>query len=104
MLLKDIEDYIKNSKIKSNEAEIKFELENEKEKKNKGNNQDIYFITCNYIFNICYKEINQDLKLKDENILVNSINSKSKGFLYLIDELSNDDYLVINRENPHIFE
>ena len=52
---------------------------------------------------------NTKLEYKDENILVNSINGKSQGFLSLINELINDYYIeddsfYIDNENNQISE
>ena len=103
--LKDIEDYIEKSNIKYNNSEILFQLKKEEKEINKDNNKDIFYINCIYIFCLYYKKQKYTLKFKDENILVNSIDSKLKGFIFLINELSNDDYISINKEkNLHILE
>ena len=40
---------------------------------------------------------NKRLIFIDENILEDNINTKSKGFIYLINELNNDDYEIAER-------
>ena len=86
--LEEIEDYIKKSDIKIKKCDLEFLLNLE------GINNDIYNILCTIKFNNIFD--NKEYQFKDENILVNSIDSKSKGFLYLINELTNDDYSNYN--------
>ena len=56
------------------------------EKKN--NNKNIYYLKCIYT-------LNNNLKFIDQNIFVDSINSHTRGFIYLINELTNDNYINI---------
>ena len=103
--LKDIEEYIEKSNIKINNSEIIFQFKKEENKINKDNNKDIFYITCKYIFSFYYKNKKYKSIFKDENILIDSIDSKFQGFIYLINELSNEDYLTINEEiNVYILE
>ena len=54
------------------------------------NHRDIYNLSC---FSSFYNQINKEkLTFIDENILVDSVNSKSQGFVNLINELTNEDY------------
>ena len=107
--LNDIENYIEKSKIINNYSEIFFELKKEN-KINNSNNKDFFYITCNYEFVTEFKDkenkdktIRKKFLFKDENILVNSIDSKFQGFIYLINELSNEDYKTINKQKKNIF-
>ena len=93
--IKEIEDYIKNSGIQFN-PQIKLELIREDDEINAREEaheyKDLYNITCNSTFK---NQLKQDelLSFRDENILVHSINGKSQGFINLINELNNEDYL-----------
>ena len=84
--LEEIEEYIILSKIKPNNSEITFEIKKINEKKN--NNKNIYYLKCIYT-------LNNNLKFIEQNILEDSINSHTSGFIYLINELTNDDYINI---------
>jgi hypothetical protein len=90
VFIEDIEEYIKQEDIKFNPQII---LEIEKEKIMNENN--LYYLTCIYTF---YNQMNNNEKMtfRDENILVNSIKGKCEGFFYLMNELSNDDYIGAN--------
>ena len=59
------------------------------------NNNYIYNISCKYIF--YQPENNQELTFKDNNILINGINSVYQGFQYLISEINDEkyEYLII---------
>ena len=59
--------------------------------KKKNNN-----IICKSTFVNKYNK-NKRLIFIDENILEDNINTKSKGFIYLINELNNDDYEIAER-------
>ena len=84
--------------------EIKLEkLEKEEEKKQnkfRKNNEakyiDIFNITCISSFHYKKNNINRKFEFKDEDILVNGLDSKYQGFVYLINELTNEDYLILN--------
>ena len=91
--IKDILDYISQSEIYYT-PDIKLELTREKEtydyyNDNNKNNDNIYNITCISSF---IKDNDEELKFTDYNVLENGIESEHCGFLYLINELSNDDY------------
>ena len=68
--------------------DIKLEFQREKE-----NNEDfIYNIFCIYNF---YEPIKyENLKFKEENILINGIKSKSEGFKYLLKEINNVKFKI----------
>ena len=85
IFIENIEEYIKKADIQFN-PEITLELERDKKKEK----NDIYYIKC--ISSFKNQINNTTLEYKDENILVNSIKGKSEGFLFLINELINDDY------------
>ena len=100
--IEDIRECISNSELKY-KPDIKLELEREsdddydddefnyvyKEK----NEKDIYNIKCisSFVLNDS-EEKKKEFKYKDYNILVKGIDDGCCGFLYLINELSNDDY------------
>ena len=93
IFIEEIEEYIKKSKIKFN-PQITLELENTKkpqDEKTPDEYKILYNITCISTF-INQLNNNEIMKFKDENILVNSINGKCKGFIYLINELMSEDY------------
>ena len=91
--IKDILDYISQSEILYT-PDIKLELNRQKgyddyfSDKNK-NNDNIYDITCISSF---IKDKVDEFKFTDYDVLKNGIDSEHCGFLYLINELSNDDY------------
>lgn len=82
LFLEQIEENILSPKIKLFNSEVSFEIERPKDSKK--NKDKIYYLTCLYTFN--------ELKFIDRNILVNGINSKTRGFIFLINELTNEDY------------
>ena len=86
IFFEEIQEYLLRSKIKLSSAEIDMELT-----KKKNNN-----IICKSTFVNKYNK-NKRLIFIDENILEDNINTKSKGFIYLINELSNDDYEIAER-------
>ena len=51
-----------------------------------GKNGDLYYINCVSSYE------DKDVEYKDENVLVNGIQGKIPGFIYLVNELCNDDY------------
>lgn len=94
--LNEIQEYIKYSGIQFN-PQIEIELINEEreiydEEDGHHDYKDLYYITCNSTF-INQINNNEELSFKDENILVHSINGKSQGFINLINELNNEDYI-----------
>ena len=93
--IKEIEQYIKQSNIKFNPQII---LELKKEKKENNNHKEykeLYNITCITTF---YNQLEDNCKMifKDENILLHSINGQSQGFINLINELINEDFIGAN--------
>ena len=54
------------------------------------NKKDIFNITCVSSFKNKYSE--EITSLKDYNVLINGIDGQPYGILYLVNELSNDDY------------
>ena len=93
VFIEEIEEYIKKKEIKFN-PQITLELKNEgisQDEKTPDKYKKLYNITCISTF-INQLNNNTIMKFKDENILVNLINGKCKGFIYLINELMNDDY------------
>ena len=91
----EIEEYIKNAKIKKS-SQIKMKIEKNEKKVNK--NKNIYYMTCTSIYENFFKN-KKEYAFKDENILVNNIDSLEQGFIYLINELSNNDYSFNNMNN-----
>ena len=85
----EIENIISISPIKLR-PRIKCEIKREKE--------DFKGLLYNMTFFARFKNNNKNQRFKDENILENGIDSKSQGFLYLINELCNDDYNDNNNE------
>ena len=64
------------------------------EKQNEMNDDSNYNITCTYTF---YAPIeNKEFKFKDDNIIVNGINSKSEGFKNLISTINDEAYKEVN--------
>ena len=87
--LTEVEECIINSDIKFN-PRIELILEKQIEK-NHGENKDYYDILCTSRF-INQIDENRLLEFIDRNILINGIGGKCNGFMYLINELSNEDY------------
>ena len=93
--IKEIEQYIKQSNIKFN-PQIILELKREKKDNNIHKEfKELYNITCITTF---YNQLEDNYKMifKDENILLHSINGQSQGFINLINELINDDFIGAN--------
>ena len=91
--LEDIKDLVYKSKIKympTIECKIECLRRTEEEKKSK-DQKNLFKLNCISKFKNKYNN-NKIQIFKDENILVNSIDSKSKGLIYLINELCSDDY------------
>jgi hypothetical protein len=92
---KDVENSINDLEIKFN-PRISLELERELREINKEGDdphneyKDLYNITCISTFD--NQLDHTTMKCKDQNILVYSINGRTPGFLYLSNELTNDDY------------
>ena len=89
--IEEIENYIKKTTIQF-EPQITLEIEEGKySNKATDNFKDVYYLNCIITF-VNQLQDNEKLKFKDENILVNSINGKSQGFINLMNELMNEDY------------
>ena len=92
LFLKDIEENIKKAKMKFKYQII---LEIKREKFGEENTGGLYNLSCITTFHNQKKSLdNEENKMQflDKNILVNSINGNPEGLLYLINELTNDDY------------
>ena len=71
------------------EMEIEYYLNEPKNQKDK----DIFYLTCTSSFVVNEKEGTRDeYKFNDYNVLVNGLDEEPNGFLYLINELNNEDY------------
>ena len=88
--IKTIKKYIRilKNRIKYR-GKIYLELtkESEEQKKEIEDDNDIYNIKCVYSI-----ENKKDFIFRDDNVLVEGINGKRQGFLFLMDELCNEDY------------
>ena len=92
--LKAIVEYLKHTKINFNPRIIlKLKRKNSDVNRKSKNEEykNIYFINCEYIF-INQLKGNEELKFCDRNILINGINGKNVGFIFLMNELSDEDY------------
>ena len=86
--LKAIEFEIKKSFLFNYYLKIKLEIN--REQINNNTDSSIYDISCIYTF---YEPINnKQIKFRDENILINGINSNSLGFQFLLNNLNNPKY------------
>ena len=65
----------------------------------KDKDKDIYYLTCTSSF-IANEKVgnNEEYEFKDYNVLVNGLDEEPNGFLYLINELTNEDY-QFNKED-----
>ena len=71
------------------EMEVEYYLNEPKNQKDK----DIFYLTCTSSFVVNEKEGTRDeYKFNDYNVLVNGLDEEPNGFLYLINELNNEDY------------
>ena len=93
--MNEINEYIKISKIQTklsnSTIDIKIKRERDIKRKNNENRKDIYYLTCFYKIkksNEVNKDKNDEYSFKDEDILLNGIDSKTRGFLFLINELT----------------
>ena len=78
-------------------------LEIKREKFGEENNGGLYNLSCITTFHNQKKSLdNEENKMQflDKNILVNSINGNPEGILYLINELTNEDYNVKTHKVP----
>lgn len=92
--IKEIADYLKNSEIKFNPI-IKLEFKIE-EYYDSNRNSELKNITCYYTFINQFKSKNGEkeyMNYKDIDILCYGIDGKSQGFIFLVEELSNLDYI-----------
>jgi len=106
IFLNEIEEYLKKSKIQFN-PKIKLELRRKNPNVNKNSqksneNNDIYTIDCDYIFINKFKG-NEELRYYDRNILINGIHGNISGFILLINELRDEDYIAIKENSCYIF-
>ena len=92
-LIKEVEDCINDSKIKFNpRIELDFEKQNDSTINTNSNEyKDYYDIMCTSKF-INQIDENRLQEYIDRNILVYGLEGKCKGFSFLVNELSNDDY------------
>jgi hypothetical protein len=71
------------------EMEVEYYLNEPKNQKDK----DIFYLTCTSSFVVNEKEGTRvEYKFNDYNVLVNGLDEEPNGFLYLINELNNEDY------------
>jgi hypothetical protein len=100
-LINEIKEYISQNELNYTpdiKLEFKRELENEHEydffcEPKNGKDKDIYNLTCTSSFIINERDVTkEEYKFNDYNVLVNGLDEEPNGFLYLINELSNEDY------------
>ena len=89
-VMKYIEEVKKNIKLKTKITLIITPIKEDK----KPINDDKYFYECKEIqCKSSYEHRGQKFECKDTNILENGINGDSPGFIFLINELCNDEYI-----------
>ena len=95
--LKQFEDNIKKEFLYN--YKLNLELKFTKEKYNNNTNSNIDNITCEYVF---YEPINNTAKTyREDNILINGINSYAQGFVFMLYEINTDIYKNIEyKYNP----
>ena len=100
-LINEIKEYISQNELNYTpdiKLEFKRELENEHEydffcEPKNDKDKDIYNLTCTSSFIINERDVTkEEYKFNDYNVLVNGLDEEPNGFLYLINELSNEDY------------
>ena len=100
-LINEIKEYISQNELNYTpdiKLEFKRELENEHEydffcEPKNDKNKDIYNLTCTSSFIINERDVTkEEYKFNDYNVLVNGLDEEPNGFLYLINELCNEDY------------
>lgn len=100
-LINEIKEYISQNELNYTpdiKLEFKRELENEHEydffcEPKNGKDKDIYNLTCTSSFIVNERDVTkEEYKFNDYNVLVNGLDEEPNGFLYLINELSNEDY------------
>jgi hypothetical protein len=95
--LKNFEDKIKEDFVHKYNLIIRLEFRKEINDNSTGSN--IYNITCKYSF---YNPIdNKPFIYKDENILINGINSNYQGFYFMLSDINNDIYTNIKYKEYH---
>ena len=99
-LIDEIKEYISQNELNYTpdiKLEFKRDLEMEEEyylhePKNQ-KDKDFFYLTCTSSFVVNEKEGTRDeYKFNDYNVLVNGLDEEPNGFLYLINELNNEDY------------
>ena len=100
-LINEIKEYISQNELNYTpdiKLEFKRELENEHEydffcEPKNGKDKDIYNLTCTSSFIVNERDVTkEEYKFNDYNVLVNGLDEEPNGFLYLINELCNEDY------------
>jgi len=100
-LINEIKEYISQNELNYTpdiKLEFKRELENEHEydffcEPKNDKDKDIYNLTCTSSFIVNERDVTkEEYKFNDYNVLVNGLDEEPNGFLYLINELSNEDY------------
>ena len=88
MFIEKIKQYIKkvSNEIKY-EGKIILELTEEPNEQTDEDNEDIKYVKCIYKI-----EDNNEIQFRDDNVLIDGFDGKRQGFLFLINELCNDDY------------
>ena len=95
--LKNFEDKIKEDFVHKYNLIIRLEFTKEKNDNSTGSN--IYNITCKYSF---YNPIdNKPFIYKEENILINGINSNYQVFYFMLSDINNDIYTNIKYKEYH---
>ena len=93
--LKQFEDSIKKKFLYN--YKLNFKLQFTKELYNNNTNSNIDNITCIYEF---YEPINNTVKTyKEENILIDGINSNLQGFVFMLSDINSDIYKNIEYKN-----
>ena len=59
-------------------------------------NKDVYDLTCTSSFKI--EDESKEYKFNDFNVLINGIDEEPFGFIHLINELTNNDYKIVETE------
>ena len=99
-LIDEIKEYISQNELSYTpdiKLEFKRDLEMEEEyylnEPKNPKDKDFFYLTCTSSFVVNEKEGTRDeYKFNDYNVLVNGLDEEPNGFLYLINELNNEDY------------
>jgi len=99
-LIDEIKEYISQNELNYTpdiKLEFKRDLEMEEEyylnEPKNAKDKDFFYLTCTSSFVLNEKEGTRDeYKFNDYNVLVNGLDEEPNGFLYLINELNNEDY------------